>query len=43
MLYDLIFKNEKTKESWDAGIFSQKKPLRMKIRNIAGDESIITL
>jgi len=39
----VLLNDEKTKESWDAGIFSQKKPLRMKIRNIAGDESISTI
>lgn len=32
---------EKTKEFWNGAITSEKKPLRMKIRNIAGDESII--
>jgi len=32
---------EKTKEFWDGKIRSEAKPLRMKIRNISGDESII--
>ncbi len=32
---------KKTKTFWDAKITCVKKPLRMKIRNIAGDESII--
>lgn len=37
----VILNGIKTKEFWDAKIISEKKPLRMKIRNIAGDESII--
>ena len=32
---------EKTKEFWNGKIISKQKPLRLKIRNIAGDESII--
>jgi len=31
---------EKTKEFWDGKIQSKKKPLRIKIRNISGDETI---
>ncbi len=31
---------EKTKEFWDGTIRSEKKPLRLKIRNICGDETI---
>ena len=31
----------KTKKFWDAKIFSTKEPLRLKVRNIAGDETII--
>ena len=31
---------EKTKEFWDGKIRSEKKPLRLKIRNICGDETI---
>ncbi len=31
----------KTKAFWDATIQSQTKPLRLKVRNIAGDESIL--
>ena len=31
---------EKTKEFWDGAIRSEKKPLRMKIRNICGDETM---
>lgn len=30
----------KTNEFWDACIYSEEKPLRMKIRNICGDETI---
>lgn len=37
----VIFNGNKTKEFWNAKIVSEKKPLRMKIRNIAGDESVI--
>ena len=32
---------KKTKEFWDGKIAFKKKPLRIKIRNIAGDESVI--
>lgn len=31
---------EKTKEFWDGCIRSEKKPLRLKIRNICGDETV---
>jgi adenine-specific DNA-methyltransferase len=31
----------KTKEYWDATISSSRKPLRLKIRNIAGDETVV--
>jgi len=30
----------KTNEFWDACIYSEEKPLRMKIRNICGDETV---
>jgi len=33
----------KTREFWDARISSTRKPLRMKVRNIAGDESVVSL
>ncbi len=33
----------KTSDFWDATIHADTKPLRMKIRNICGDETIITL
>jgi adenine-specific DNA-methyltransferase len=39
----VILNGKKTKEFWNAKIVSDKKPLRMKIRNIAGDESVIVL
>lgn len=32
---------EKTKEFWNGKIQTNKKPLRMKIRNISGDETVI--
>ena len=34
---------EKTKTFWDGKIVSKKKPLRLKVRNIAGDETIKVL
>ena len=34
---------KKTAVLWDGAIRSKKKPLRLKVRNIAGDESIIKL
>jgi len=37
----VIREGKKTKEFWDGKIQSKKKPLRMKVRNIAGDESIL--
>ncbi|MBX7491534.1 DNA methyltransferase [Helicobacter turcicus] len=40
----LCFKNGvKTKEFWDAKISSSKKPLRLKVRNICGDESVFEI
>ena len=33
----------KTNEFWDACICSDNKPLRMKIRNICGDETVYVL
>ena len=39
-----VIKNgKKTNEFWDACIYSEEKPLRMKIRNICGDETIYVL
>jgi adenine-specific DNA-methyltransferase len=39
----VILNGQKTKEFWNGKIVSAKKPLRMKVRNIAGDESVIKL
>ncbi|MCH8012156.1 MAG: site-specific DNA-methyltransferase [Candidatus Marinimicrobia bacterium] len=39
----IVEDGKKTKNFWAAKIISKKKPLRMKIRNIAGDEVIIDL
>ncbi len=36
----VIRNGEKTKEFWDGKIYSEKKPLRIKIRNICGDEMV---
>ncbi len=36
----VIRNGEKTKEFWDSTIRCEKKPLRIKIRNICGDETI---
>ena len=36
----VIRNGEKTKEVWDGAIRSEKKPLRLKIRNICGDETM---
>ena len=36
----VIRNGKKTKEFWDGTITSDKKPLRLKIRNICGDESV---
>jgi adenine-specific DNA-methyltransferase len=37
----VILNGDKTKEFWNGKVLSKKKPLRMKVRNIAGDESMI--
>ena len=39
----VIINGDKKKEFWNGKIKSDKKPLRLKIRNICGDESIIKL
>lgn len=39
----VILNGVKTKQTWNGKIYSETKPLRMKVRNIAGDESIFTL
>ena len=36
----VIRNGEKTKDFWDGSIRSEKKPLRLKIRNICGDETV---
>lgn len=36
----VIVNGNKTKEFWDGRIRSEKKPLRLKIRNICGDETV---
>lgn len=36
----VIQNGEKTKDFWDGTIRSKKKPLRLKIRNICGDETV---
>jgi adenine-specific DNA-methyltransferase len=36
-----ICNGEKTKKFWDGKITSEKKPKRIKVRNICGDESVI--
>ena len=40
MLGYVVRNGEKTKEFWDGAIRSEKKPLRLKIRNICGDETM---
>ncbi len=37
----VIRNGKKTKEFWDATLRSTDKPLRLKIRNICGDETIM--
>ena len=39
----VILNGKKNKEFWNAKIVSEKKPLRMKVRNIAGDESVMII
>lgn len=36
----MILNGTKTKDFWDGAIRSKKKPLRLKIRNICGDETV---
>ena len=38
-----VINGEKTKTFWDGAIVSKQKPLRIKIRNIAGDETTKTV
>ena len=39
----VICNGEKTKSLWDGAIRSEKQPLRLKIRNICGDETVWSL
>jgi len=39
----VINKGVKTNEFWDGTITFSKKPLRIKIRNISGDELVIKI
>lgn len=39
----VIRDGKKTKEFWDGKLSAKKKPKRLKVRNIAGDESIVDL
>ncbi len=39
----VIMNGEKTKEFWDGRICCREKPLRLKVRNICGDETIYNL
>lgn len=39
----VIRNGKKTKEFWDGTISSTQKPLRLKIRNIAGDETVVEI
>lgn len=39
----VILNGEKTKDFWNGKITCKEKPLRLKVRNIAGDETIILL
>lgn len=36
----IVVNGNKTKDFWDGTIRSEKKPLRLKIRNICGDETV---
>lgn len=39
----VIRNGTKTKDFWDGKILSKKKPKRLKVRNIAGDETVVSL
>ena len=39
----VILNGKKTQDFWDATIKCDQKPLRMKIRNICGDETVFVL
>jgi len=38
----MIINREKTKKFWDGTVTVSKKPLGIKVRNIAGDELVVT-
>ncbi len=39
----VIENGEKTKRFWDGKVFVDKKPLRIKVRSIAGDETVLSI
>ena len=39
----VILNGQKTKDFWNARIYAPKQPLRLKIRNICGDETIVNI
>ncbi|WP_167343160.1 DNA methyltransferase [Nonlabens sp. SY33080] len=39
----VIYDGEKSKDFWNGKITSKEKPLRIKVRNISGDESIVSV
>ena len=39
----VILNGQKTKNFWDAKIYAPKQPLRLKVRNICGDETVFRL
>ena len=39
----VILNGQKTKDFWNAQIYAPKQPLRLKIRNICGDETILLI
>ena len=39
----VILNGKKTQDLWDATIKSEKKPLRLKVRSICGDETVFVL
>ena len=42
-LKKVILNGKKTQDLWDATIKSEKKPLRLKVRSICGDETVFVL
>ena len=39
----VIYDGEKSKDFWNGKITSKEKPLRIKVRNISGDESVVSI